>query len=601
MFGTNEKFNLVRAAFLRSGCGFYIFEDYYSHLLRLTNYKPSAMVLTSPYLFNLRLFSGDTELPYTYFCNAGSLRMDCDSGFAQFVFTDSDQLRVRGKGVTLRIELCPAVAEDGMTACHGVRPVPGGLWEAVFGTLGKLLFKPLKGRIDAYYPWINEKCGYDAVIFDLKPDENGEFEAAIHDDMVEFDISCENYPPFDELVSESLKSFEEFKKIYRKPAKGYEQLFEYTAYEIWGHRTMVGGGYKEPGILFQSSLASVFSWQQSYHGMAMLNDTKEAWRQICLLFLYQNAKTGQLPATVSYVGGGSGGSNVQPCIQGFALDALIRYAGDSFLTPEECERMYPKFKKWLEFWLTYRNAGRGDDVTAINSPHDSGWDDASIFKDGFPTINPDVISFVIEMMYMTARLARGCGKTEEADSWTNRADKLLNTLVTEFWDGEKFVTYLNGKPVDSMSLACYQPIMLGDRLPQHIIDKVAERLTEEGDFLSEIGLCTESLKSPLCDYGANTFVSGRVVAPPHQFMTVGLNLAGKKKEAALIARRWCDNVDKNGIILGFAPYEYYKLTGKKANITYGPVASDGWSWSPWASAATMIMITKIIPDADELE
>jgi glycogen debranching enzyme len=299
--------------------------------------------------------------------------------------------------------------------------------------------------------------------------------------------------------------------------------------------------------------------------------------------------------------GGGAASGVQPSFQGFALDALIRWAGDDFLTTEECARMYPKFEKWTEFWLKYKNAGRGDDVTAINSPHDSGWDDASIFKDGFPTQNPDVIAFLIDMMYMTARLAKGCGKTAEADSWNARADRLLDTLVREFWDGEKFVTFANGKPVDSMSLACYQPIMLGDRLPQEIVDKIAERLTEDGDFLCEIGLCTESLKSPLCDYSANTFVSGRVVAPPHLILTAGLNLAGKKKEAAKIARRWCDNVNKNGIILGFAPYEYYKLTGKKADITYGPVASDGWCWSPWAAGPTMAMITHIIPEADALD
>ncbi len=79
-------------------------------------------------------------------------------------------------------------------------------------------------------------------------------------------------------------------------------------------------------------------------------------------------------------------------------------------------------------------------------------------------------------------------------------------------------------------------------------------------------------------------------------ITAGLNMAGKKKEAALIARRWCDNVQENGIILGFAPYEYYKLTGKKAPVEHGPVASDGWAYSGWASACTMMMITTVIAE-----
>ncbi len=597
MFGTHEKFNLQRATFARSGCAFYIYEDYYSRLLRLSNYKPASMVLTSPFLFNLRLLSAGEELPYTYFSDAGSLRMDCEKGFVRFVLTDRDQLRVCGKGVTLRIELWPAIPETGMSACHGVLEQKDGSVEAVFGTYGKFLFKPLKGSVESFSPWDNEKGAYTAVHFDLVPDKDGVFETAVHEDMTEFDVQNATYPPFEELVQASFDSYEAFKKHYRPPAKGYEELFDYAVYQIWSHRVKASGGYLEPGILFQCSLAGVFSWQQSYHGMTMLNDPEEAWRMICLLFRYQDEKTGRLPGYISYVGGANPG--IQPPFQGYALDVLIRLAGDDFLTRDECVRMYPRYAKWAECWLTHRNAGRGNDVTAINNPNDSGWDDATIFKDGFPAQNADLISFMVVLMDMTARLARGCGKTEEAEGWKARSERLLNTLITEFWDGERFITKVGGKPVDSMSLACFQPIMLGDRLPQSIIDKVAETLTEEGHFLSEIGLCSESLKSPLCDYSANTFVSGRVVAPPHMFMTVGLNLAGKKKEAARIARRWCGNVKEKGVILGFAPYEHYKLTGEKANITYGPVASDGWSWSTWSACCTLMMITSVIPDAEE--
>ncbi len=598
MFGTNKKFNLERAAFARNGCAFYIFEDYYTHLLRLTNYKPAAMVMTSPFLFSLKLLSGGVEIPYTYCSDAGSLRIDNNKGYARFVLTDQEQMRIQGKNVTLRIELCPAIPEIGMTACHGVRPLGKGAWEAVFGTYGKFLFKSLKGNIEVICPWNEEKDGYDAVIFDLVPDETGVFETAVHEDMVEFDIGNIVYPLFDDLVRTSIESYEDFKRKYRKPAGGYEELFNYAVYEIWSHRVKASGGFKVPGILFQLSIAGAFSWQQSYHGMTMLNDPNDGWQLICSLFEYQDERTGRLPSFIFYVGGANPG--MQPPFQGFSLDTLIRMAGDDFLTPGECERMYPKFVKWAEYWFNTRNAGRGDDVTAINNPNESGWDDASNFKDGFPAQNPDIMAFMILLMEMTSHLARGCGMVNDAESWKARADRLLNTLINEFWDGEKFVTRVNGKPVESMSLVCYQPILLGERLPQYIIDKCAEILTEEGHFLTEIGLATESLKSPLCDYSARTFISGRVVAPPHMPITVGLNAAGKKREAAMIARRWCDNVKEKGIILGFAPYEYYKLTGEKADITHGPVASDGWCWSPWAACCTLMMITSIIPEGDKV-
>ena len=152
----------------------------------------------------------------------------------------------------------------------------------------------------------------------------------------------------------------------------------------------------------------IFSWQQSYHAMAHACQPKGSLAADLLLFQYQDEKTGRIPGHLTYIGGAN--TTLQPPFQGFALDYLIRKAGDDFLTPEECARMYPKFAKWTEFWTTYRNAGRGDDVTAIHSPHDSGWDDATIFEDGFPAQNPDLIAFLIVQMEMTARLAEGCGK-----------------------------------------------------------------------------------------------------------------------------------------------------------------------------------------------
>ncbi len=596
MFGTNEKFRLKRGGFTRTGNAFFIDEDYKTDTLRLTNYKPSSMVLTSPYLFSLKLISGDNELPYTYFADAGYLKMDCEKGWAMFAMTDNEQVRFRGKGVTLRIELTPALPADGTRACDGVYTRPDTSVEGVFGTYGKLLFHALKGKLQAISPWDDTKNRYERVAFDFIPDGSGEFEGVIIDNMTELpEVSDFTYPPFDDIVKANYDSFAAFKKNYLPPTKGYESLYEYTAYFIWTHRTNGGGGFIEPCILFQLSLASAMSWQQSYHAAAMINNPREAWREICYMYLHQDPKTGQLPSGLGYAGASAGGG-VQPPIQGFAFSYLIEKAGDSFLTPAECERMYPKMVKWAEFWLTYRSSGRGDDVPEINNPNDSGWDDASIFKDGFPTQNPDLIAFFILYLEMLGRIAAGCGRAAESKDWYDRSKNLLKTLVDEFWDGEKFVTKVKGKPVDSMSLICYQPIMLGKRLPQEIIDVCAEKLTEEGNFLTEIGLATESLKSPLCDYGPSTFIAGRVVAPPHMFITAGLCLAGKKKEAALIARRWCDNVQENGVILGFAPYEYYKLTGKKAPVEHGPVASDGWAYSGWASACTMMMMTTIITE-----
>ncbi|MCR4772523.1 MAG: hypothetical protein K5855_09470 [Oscillospiraceae bacterium] len=597
MFGTNEKFDLTHAVYARSGSAYYIIENYYTHLLQLSTYKPGAWLSSTPYLFDIKLLRDGVEMKYEYFGDPGSLRLDCDGGWAEFIFTEYDYMRVHGSGVTLRIELDPAVPALGTSACHGVCRFADNSVQAVFGTYGKLLYRPLLGSVETDCPRSAEKNAYEKVIIDLVPDADGCFDAAVHETMTEFDNIDIPYISVDQLKKEGWNSYNSFKSNYRAPAKGYEKLWDYAIHTVWARRVKTSGYFKSPMIMMHYEyLGEAFSWQQSYNGMSMMGDPREGWREICTMFEYQNEQTGQLPGNVGFMGPNAG---IQPPIQGFALDFLIRKAGDSFLTPSECERMYPKFAKWADFWTTYRSAGRGDDVTAINNPNDSGWDDATIFRDGFPAVNPDLIAFMILLLEAVGRLARGCGKLELADSWQARSEKLLRTLIDEFWDGDKFVTYARGKKVESMSLACFQPIMLGSRLPTHIIDRMTEQLLEEGNFLCEMGLCSESLKSPLCSFGTSTFVSGRVVAPAQIFITAGLHLAGRKKEAAMIARRFCDTVKERGCILGFAPYDYYPLTGEKADITPGPVASDGWPWSSWSACNTLTMITCIIPEGEE--
>ncbi len=602
MFGTGERFDLTHAVYAREGSAFFLIENYYSHLLQLSSYKPGAWLAANPFLFNLRAFQGAQEMPYTYHGDPGSIKLTCMKGQLELIFTYDEYARILGSGgLSLMLEAArykpgtPAV--DG--ACHGVCTLPDGTTELSFSTFGKLRLRPLRGSVKVETSQ-NDLGEYTAVKLILLPDETGGLDFALHEDMIELPPLPETYPSPEALRKDGFERYQSFRKNYRKPAAGFERLFDYATHTVWARRTKPGAGgiYRSPMILMHYEyLGEGFSWQQSFNGMAMLGNPKEGWRQICTMFEYQNEETGQLPGNVGFLTANAG---IQPPIQGFALDYLIQHCGDSFLTREECERMYPKFAKWVDFWVKYRSAGRGDDVIQINSPNDSGWDDATIFADGFPTVNPDLMSFMIDMLEATGRLAAGCGKADEAEAYYARSRRLLKTLLDEHWDGDRFVTMHNGKPVKSLSIACFQPIILGKKLPQEIIDRITEQLLEEDHFLTEIGLASESLRSANSDYGTSTFVHGRVVAPVQLFMCAGLNLAGKKKEAAYIARRFCACSQERGCILGFPPRtDVYPATGKPIFITPGPVASDGWPWSSWNACSNLTLITSVIPEGEK--
>jgi hypothetical protein len=594
MFGTYERFNLVRASFGRSGSNTFIAEDFEKNgLLRLGNNWTGDWLNLNDYLFDIRLTKNGAPVKYDYFADEALLRLETSGAKAEIALTDRSHFRIRGEGAGLRLELRSA-SGHGAAACRGLYALPDGSgWEGEFGRFGKLFFRAIFGNYNVTALFDEEKNMYSLVRIDFLPDaETGVFEAAVHDYRDEM-LPYGEYEDFDELVECNRAEFEAFRKVYRAPAAGYEEMTKYAQWLVWSHRTKAIGQFKQPHILYQNAWSSTAApWQQSYNAMPMLCDPEEAWRLICVMYLYQDERTGRLPGMISYLNPPMSG--MQAAFQGFALDYLLRNLGDDFITAEEAERMYPKMAAWANYWTTYRSAGLGDDRIELYSPSESGWDDASLFKDGFPVVDPCALAYLVLLMESIAAVAKKSVRyIEEYGAWMARAGKLTDVLVREYWDGERFVAKVRGKPVDSHSLANYQPIVLGRRLPQHIIDKVAEKLVQEDYLLTDIGLASESMQSPLATFGIS-FVLGRVIGPMNMILTVGLQAAGKQKEAELIARRFCDHVNREGIILGYAPYNYYKHNGAKARQQIPPHQADGWAWSPWTANCYLTMVTGII-------
>ncbi|MDR2531074.1 MAG: hypothetical protein LBC65_06005 [Oscillospiraceae bacterium] len=598
MFGTYERFNLVRGSFGRHASNTYIFEDYYKHgLLRLGNNFTGDSLNNTDFAFDIKLTVNGAPVKYSYFADEGSLVFSSHGARAEIALTSRNHFRIRGENCGVRLELRSASRFAGGNSARALRGVfakpDGSGTEAEFGRFGKLFFKAISGNyvVNAQFDR-NSNC-YAYMTIDFVPDAStGEFDAAIHDYQDKLWPFGE-YEEFDELVEDNREDYSAFSKIYRAPAAGYEEMTKYAIWTVWSHRTKAIGSFKQPHILFQNSWSCAAApWQQSYNAMAMLGDPSEAWRQICLMFLYQDERTGRVPNMVTYSSPPMAG--MQPAFQGFALDYLFRKLGDEFITPEEAARMYPKMAAWINYWITYRNAGRGDDVTVVLSPHESGWDDSSQYKDGFPAEDPNTMTFLILLMEAVAKLAAKIGKDEESQEWISRSRRLCKTLISEYWNGEKFVTKVKGKNVnDAQSLANFQPIILGKRLPQEIIDKIAATMTTDGEWLTEIGLATENVNSSLATYGIS-FICGRVVGPLNMIIAVGLQAAGKQKEAELVARRFCDQVKREGIILGYAPYNYYKRDGSKADQQIPPQPADGWPWSSWSANCFLTMVTGVI-------
>ena len=588
----NEKNALLRLAYGRANCYWALHEDYFDRNLYLIGALGGDRGNATDLRFDLLYLEQGQPARYHYYGDEGSLTLRTRASWSELLLTGEEQLRFRGtKGTGLRLVLRSMAEGRGAAALRSAVRLPDGSLEAAMGKYGLLRFKALRGSVEYRADFDADKGGYAAFTVDFLPDAEGAYDCALLTFPTCGGTTPETFRSFDALREENLREFSEFFNHYRDVPHRWDALKEELVYTVWSNVMKPQGFVRTPMVMMhRNCLASAMAWQQSYNAMSMLNDPAAGFRLIESMFLYQNPVSGALPVDVNP--GALNDSNTQPPLQGFALTFLVRMCGENFITKEMAEGLLPRFERWIGFWTTWRSAGRGDDLVAIHNPNESGWDDASVFVKGFPAVNADMQALLVECMYACAILARRAGRTEAAADWTRRAERLLHTLVTEFWDGEKFVTKYKGEPVESMSLACYQPILLGDRLPKKIARTVAEKLTEEGAFLSPIGLCTESMRSPLCHWGWH-FTLGRVVGPANMFCAVGLALAGEREAARTIAERWCENVALRGPRLGFRPYPVYPLTGEPADEVLQPHVGDSWSWTSWSACATLTMLETV--------
>ena len=594
----NEKNALLRLAYSREGCYWALCEDYFTRNLYLIGALGGERGHTTDLRFDLIYLEQGQPSRYDYFGDEGALTLRTRAGWSEVLLDYGDEFRFRStQGGGLRLVLRSMVEGRGAAGLRSVARLPDGVVEAAMGKYGVLHFHALRGIVEYRAVFDREKGAYVSFELDFLPDAEGVCECALRAQETTTG-DCPGATPFfqdfDTLREENRRSLAEFAMHYRAAPARWRALEEELIYTVWSEMMRPQGFVQTPLVMMhRNCLSTALAWQQSYNAMAMLCAPAEGFRLIESMFRYQNPVSGALPVDVSP--GALNDTNTQPPLQGFALTFLVRQCGENFITREMAQGLLPRFERWVGFWTTWRSAGRGDDLVAIHNPNESGWDDASIFVRGFPAINADTQAMLIECMYACAILARRAGLPEREAAWTQRAERLLHTLVTEFWDGEKFITKYKGEPVESMSLACYQPILLGDRLPKEITRVIAQKLTEEGHFLSPIGLCTESMRSPMCHWGWH-FTLGRVIGPANMFCAVGLALAGEKEAARTIAERWCENVALRGPRLGFRPDTHYPLTGKPADTVPQPHIGDSWSWTSWSACATLTMLQTVFDD-----
>lgn len=519
-------------------------------------------------LFPVRLVRNGETVPYRATATPVCVTLAYDGGTARICLQEGSILRMEAENV--EVVFSPALAPHEIAKTRN-----DGSWEVIMNPVPKLLFCPVIGEMDV-------STGFDVINsvpeetkFVFRPDGTGKVDLAVH--LYKSNgWRMEKYPAFDRCIAGIEREFSEYLDTVPPLSEEFAEARILNAYLIWSHIMRIDDMdiiYMNKGVHRCTS-----SWQQCYHAMAQYRNPRFAWELLLSVFYYQD-EYGMLADILTDASQSYGGT--KPPFHGVALEFLQEFMDFSFATRREQLTLYDGLSKWVFWWLTYRDTDQ-DGIVQYDTADESGWDDSSFFKMGGPTAAPDLATYLVLAMDQLAVLAGRLGKTYEMREWKARADRMLETTLSFFWNGEKFTSRVSGTHewVDCGSIMSFVPLLLGKRLPQKMIEKMTAALSEEGAWLTPYGLAGERLDSD--HYHETGWSAGPILAPAQMLVCLGLRACGKDELAKEIALRYCRALAASGYPMVINP-----KTGK--DVSEGRWSTRYPNRMAWTAAVFLIL------------
>jgi putative isomerase len=403
------------------------------------------------------------------------------------------------------------------------------------------MLTPIEGRLAVDAPWSVDKS--DHVVADFLPDlDTGTFECAVEEFLTVWQ-EREYAESFETCLKTVEGEYQAWLERMPEVPETYAEAGELAAYINWSCVVAPEGHLTRPAMLMSKNwMNSLWSWDNCFNAMALCYGHPQlAWDQLMILAENQDP-SGAFPDSIN--DGVRVWSFCKPPIHGWALKWMM--ARTDFIDETRLAEVYEPLCRWTQWWFDYRDDDH-DAMPQYNHGNDSGWDNCTVFEVGPPVEGPDLAAYMIVQMEVLAEVAQILGKAQEADVWKSRAAIILDLLLSHSWRRDRFVAPRSGdhEVFESDSLLLFLPIVLGDRLPRRVLAKLVAGLKEEGRFLTEHGLATESLRSPL--YQSDGYWRGPIWAPSTMIIVDGLAAAGELEFARELARRFCAMAAHNGM------------------------------------------------------
>ncbi len=521
--------------------------------------------------FELSLTANGQEMPYTWIAQPHRLDLlgEGDSG-ATIVFMDTDTLIFETKGVGLRLLPTRSFAESispSADQLHLTDPPTRGVHQLRAAADTRLLWSPAirsggnhSDAVAGSLSWID---------FVGTSSAQGAIRFSRHECLWQAPLA-----DFEDVLEQRSDQYSAWAARMPVVPPVYSDTAELAWLLLWNVQTPAAGALTRPAIyMSKSSMNAIWAWDHCFNALAVAGaDARLAWEQILLFFDHQN-ELGMIPDMITDLEPVY--AFTKPPIQGWTIRKLVTQLGMKESLPY-LEKLYKPLCRLTDWWYAQRDYD-GDGMPQYHHGNDSGWDNATIFDQGFPTEGADLAAHLVIQCETLAFIANALGKNKASLRWMERAQQQLKTLLENGVHRQHFYSPLDGKSSAALSrsLLNYIPIELGGRLPPALLDHLCLDLEPGGPFLTDWGLASEFPSSP--KYEADGYWRGPIWAPSTYLIFDGLVDAGKLDHAQIIALRFCEMCVHDP---GFWE-NYDAITGKGLRC-------PGYSWT----AAVFILLAQ---------
>jgi hypothetical protein len=320
---------------------------------------------------------------------------------------------------------------------------------------------------------------------------------------------------------------------------------ELACYVLWSATVAPAGFLGRPAVLMSKHwMDKVWSWDHCFNALALAAGRPElAWDQLQVVFDHQDT-SGALPDSITHAEVLR--NFVKPPIHGWTAHRLrTRLAGG--LPRSELTLLYRQLAAWTTFWLDHRRVP-GQPFAHYEHGNDSGWDNATVFREQRLVQSADLAAFLVLQMKELDALATEIGDLHAAARWSGEADVMLDAMLAELWDGTRFASRsaTTGTVRTGASLLDLMPVVLGEHLPPNVRDKVCAAVAQH---LTDVGLATEHPRSAF--YEADGYWRGPVWAPVTVLIEDGLRRGGATELADQVSARFRAVCEKSGFAENF--------------------------------------------------